>query len=178
MHPRRRDPDQDTDSQEEMNDEEMNDDKMESTNKLPDLRKKHMEELRTIAKEIGLPEDDIKSYTRWELVQYISRNARDNYKDLYRQKKKNQQELNQEFQKQANFLFNEQCERLSRVTQKPKLSIEIANIFDTRGGNSQILKNLDQMPVESGFGSPFPDYSDQDSYLTRSNRMLDQGHEW
>ena len=140
-HRRRRDPDQDTDSQEELNEEDFQE-KTEKPRKLPDLRTLKMGELRQIARDLGCSKAEIDTLDRWPLVNYIERHGKNEYEDLYRPKKRNQQELNQDFQIQVNQLFREQCERLSQTTQEQFIStikVDLSTSFPIPDLDKQIL---------------------------------------
>ena len=75
-----------------------------------------MGELHQIVRNLDCQKAKIDVLDRWSLVGYVERHGKNEYEDLFRLKKHNHQEVNQEFQNQGNQLFREQCERLSQLT--------------------------------------------------------------
>ena len=115
-----------------------------------------MGELRQIARDLGCPKQEIDTLERWSLVNYIERHGKNEYEDLFRLKKRNQQELNQDFQNQVNQLFREQCERLSQTTPEQffsSIKVDLSVSFP--------LADLDKQALDSPsallpFGSQHP----------------------
>ena len=108
--------------------------------------------LRHIARDQGCPKAKIDVLDRWSLVGYIERHGKNEYEDLFRLKKRNQQELNQDFQNQVNQLFREQCERLSQTTPEQFISsikVDLNTSFPLGDLEKQALNNPTLLPLDS-----------------------------
>ena len=111
-----------------------------------------MGELRHIARDQGCPKAEIDVLDRWSLVGYIERHGKNEYEDLFRLKKRNQQELNQDFQNQVNQLFREQCERLSQTTPEQFISsikVDLNTSFPLGDLEKQALNSPTLLPLDS-----------------------------
>ena len=136
--------------------------KTEKPRKQPDLRTLKMGEVRHIARDLGCPKAEIDVWHRWSLVGYIERHGKNEYEDLIRLKKRNnEQELNQDFQNQVNQLFREQCERLIQTTLEQfissiKVDLNISfplGDLEKQALNSPTLLPLDSQPSAMDFGA-------------------------
>lgn len=94
-----------------------------------DLRKLDKQQLIRMCLDLGFPREDVTKTSRWKLVHYISQNAINSNQEYYRDKKRNQQELNAGFQNQVNMLFYEQIERLQHAPVPKQTQLVYANIF-------------------------------------------------
>lgn len=94
-----------------------------------DLRKLDKPQLIKMCLDLGFPREDVSKTSRWKLVHYISQNAINSNQEYYRDKKRNQQELNAGFQNQVNMLFYEQIERLQHAPVPKQTQLVYANIF-------------------------------------------------
>lgn len=122
----RRDANEDTNSEEEI---EMEVEPPQRSKKENDLRKLNKKQLIDMCLKLGFPREDVPKTPRWDLVSYISKNAISSNQEYYRDKKRNQQELNAGFQNQVNMLFYEQIERLQHAPVPKQTQLVYANIF-------------------------------------------------
>lgn len=97
--------------------------------KTNDLRKLNKEQLIKLCLELGFPKEQLANTSRWHFVRYISQNAINSSTEYYRDKKRNQQELNVGFQNQVNELFYEQIERLHHAPMAKQTQLLCADIF-------------------------------------------------
>ena len=120
--------------------------------KQPDLRTLKMGELRYIARDLGFLKAEIDVLDRWSLVGYIEWHGKNEYEDLFRLKKRNQQELNQDFQNQVNQLFREQCEQLSQTTPEQfilSIKLDLYTSFLLGDLERQTLNSPTLLPLDS-----------------------------
>ena len=120
--------------------------------KQPDLRTFKMGELHQIARNLGYPKAKIDVLDRWSLVGHVERHEKNEYEDLFRLKKHNHQEVNQEFQNQGNQLFREQCERLSQTTPEQFISsikVDLNTSFPLGDLEKQALNSPTLLPLDS-----------------------------
>ena len=119
-----------------------------------------MGELRHIAHDLGCSKAKIDVLDRWSLVGYVERHGKNEYEDLFRLKRYNHQEVNQEYQNQGNQLFRKQCERLSQTTPEQFISfiqVDLNTLFplgdlEKQALNSPTLLSLNSQPSEKDLG--------------------------